>query len=257
MSLRRRKLWASQGRKAAAQPDHGREEHKNAPPPPAPLDFVRPACGSGSAPARPPSTLSILLGERVQQRASTSSRVPTSEATRAQAERLGIKLTTLDETPELDLTIDGADEIAPGSDPDQGRRRRAAAREDRRGGFGQDARDRRQSKSSRCWAVFRCRSKSRRSAPPRPAAPSKPPPRRPAARVRRRCAPAKMAMLSSRMAGTGFSTPSLQRIADPQSAGGAALRDPRRHGAWLVHRPRLDCYCRRSGRGSPDRADLS
>ena len=39
--------------------------------------------------------------------------VPTSEATRAQAERLGIKLTTLDETPELDLTVDGADEIAP------------------------------------------------------------------------------------------------------------------------------------------------
>ena len=39
--------------------------------------------------------------------------VPTSEATRAQAERLGIPLTTLDETPELDLTIDGADEIGP------------------------------------------------------------------------------------------------------------------------------------------------
>jgi ribose 5-phosphate isomerase A len=39
--------------------------------------------------------------------------VPTSEATRAQAESLGIPLTTLDETPELDLTVDGADEIAP------------------------------------------------------------------------------------------------------------------------------------------------
>jgi ribose 5-phosphate isomerase A len=39
--------------------------------------------------------------------------VPTSEATRIQAEQLGIPLTTLDETPELDLTIDGADEIAP------------------------------------------------------------------------------------------------------------------------------------------------
>ena len=37
--------------------------------------------------------------------------VPTSEATRAQAERLGIPLTTLDETPQLDLTVDGADEI--------------------------------------------------------------------------------------------------------------------------------------------------
>ena len=37
--------------------------------------------------------------------------VPTSEVTREQAERLGVKLTTLDETPELDLTVDGADEI--------------------------------------------------------------------------------------------------------------------------------------------------
>ncbi len=37
--------------------------------------------------------------------------MPTSEATRAQAERLGIPLTTLDETPQLDLTVDGADEI--------------------------------------------------------------------------------------------------------------------------------------------------
>ncbi|MBS0237377.1 MAG: ribose-5-phosphate isomerase RpiA [Proteobacteria bacterium] len=37
--------------------------------------------------------------------------VPTSEATRAQAAALGIPLTTLDETPSLDLTVDGADEI--------------------------------------------------------------------------------------------------------------------------------------------------
>lgn len=37
--------------------------------------------------------------------------VPTSEATRRQAEGLGIALTTLDECPRLDLTIDGADEI--------------------------------------------------------------------------------------------------------------------------------------------------
>jgi ribose 5-phosphate isomerase A len=39
--------------------------------------------------------------------------VPTSESTRVQAERLGIPLTTLDETPTLDLAVDGADEIAP------------------------------------------------------------------------------------------------------------------------------------------------
>jgi ribose 5-phosphate isomerase A len=39
--------------------------------------------------------------------------VPTSETTRRDAERLGVPLTTLDETPALDLTVDGADEIAP------------------------------------------------------------------------------------------------------------------------------------------------
>ncbi|MBN8956615.1 MAG: ribose-5-phosphate isomerase RpiA [Rhizobiales bacterium] len=39
--------------------------------------------------------------------------VPTSEATKRQAEELGVPLTTLDETPELDLTVDGADEIGP------------------------------------------------------------------------------------------------------------------------------------------------
>lgn len=39
--------------------------------------------------------------------------VPTSEATRLQAESLKIRLTTLDDTPELDLTVDGADEFDP------------------------------------------------------------------------------------------------------------------------------------------------
>ena len=39
--------------------------------------------------------------------------VPTSEATRAQAVSLGIPLTSLDETPELDLTVDGTDEFDP------------------------------------------------------------------------------------------------------------------------------------------------
>lgn len=37
--------------------------------------------------------------------------VPTSERTAALCRELGVALTTLDETPELDLTIDGADEI--------------------------------------------------------------------------------------------------------------------------------------------------
>src|SRR6266568_7570177 len=39
--------------------------------------------------------------------------VPTSERTRLQAEKLGLRLSTLDATPQLDLTVDGADEFDP------------------------------------------------------------------------------------------------------------------------------------------------
>jgi ribose 5-phosphate isomerase A len=53
-----------------------------------------------------------LLAERMREGCQVIG-VPTSEATRVQAERLGIPLTTLDETPQLDLTVDGADEIGP------------------------------------------------------------------------------------------------------------------------------------------------
>jgi ribose 5-phosphate isomerase A len=76
------------------------------------LDFVRPGMriglGTGST-ARP---FVELLAERVRAGLQVIA-VPTSEATRSQAERLGVPLSTLDETPELDLTVDGADEIAP------------------------------------------------------------------------------------------------------------------------------------------------
>ena len=53
-----------------------------------------------------------LLAERVRQGLRVRC-VPTSEATDAQARRLGIDVTTLDDLPELDLTIDGADEYDP------------------------------------------------------------------------------------------------------------------------------------------------
>jgi ribose 5-phosphate isomerase A len=53
-----------------------------------------------------------MLGERVRAGLDVIA-VPTSEATRALAEQCGIALTTLDETPALDLTVDGADEIDP------------------------------------------------------------------------------------------------------------------------------------------------
>jgi ribose 5-phosphate isomerase A len=54
-----------------------------------------------------------LLGGRVRAGLKIVA-VATSEVTARQAAGLGIALTTLDETPELDLTIDGADEIGPG-----------------------------------------------------------------------------------------------------------------------------------------------
>ncbi len=53
-----------------------------------------------------------LLGERVKAGLKVVG-VPTSEATRADAERCGVLLTTLDEVDRLDLTVDGADEIDP------------------------------------------------------------------------------------------------------------------------------------------------
>ena len=51
-----------------------------------------------------------LLGEKVRAGLKVVG-VPTSEATRAQALREGIALTTLDDVDRLDLTVDGADEI--------------------------------------------------------------------------------------------------------------------------------------------------
>lgn len=51
-----------------------------------------------------------LLGEKVRAGLKVVG-VPTSEATRAQAEQCGIALTTLDDIDQLDLTVDGADEV--------------------------------------------------------------------------------------------------------------------------------------------------
>jgi ribose 5-phosphate isomerase A len=53
-----------------------------------------------------------LLGMRVHAGLNVVG-VPTSEATRADAVRCGIPLTTLDDVDRLDLTVDGADEIDP------------------------------------------------------------------------------------------------------------------------------------------------
>jgi ribose 5-phosphate isomerase A len=76
------------------------------------LELVTPGMklglGSGSTAHR----FVDLVGERVKAGLDVHC-VATSEATEAQAKALGIPLATLDEIPELDLTVDGADEVDP------------------------------------------------------------------------------------------------------------------------------------------------
>jgi ribose 5-phosphate isomerase A len=76
------------------------------------IDFVRPGMRLGLGTGSTAQHFVELLAERVRAGLKVIA-VPTSEATRAQAARLGIALATLDEHPELDLTVDGADEIGP------------------------------------------------------------------------------------------------------------------------------------------------
>lgn len=71
-------------------------------------DGMRLGLGTGSTAAH----FVALLGAQVAQGLRVVG-VPTSERTREQAHSLSIPLSTLDETPELDLTIDGADEFDP------------------------------------------------------------------------------------------------------------------------------------------------
>ena len=76
------------------------------------IEFVRPGMRLGLGTGSTAKHFVELLGERVRD-GLTVVGVPTSDATRRDAERVGVPLSTLDETPELDLTVDGADEIAP------------------------------------------------------------------------------------------------------------------------------------------------
>ncbi|HVY01116.1 MAG TPA: ribose-5-phosphate isomerase RpiA [Pseudorhodoplanes sp.] len=75
------------------------------------LDWVRDGMRLGLGTGSTARHFVDLLGEKVRAGLDVVG-VPTSEATRVQAASLGIRLTTLDETPELDLTVDGADEVA-------------------------------------------------------------------------------------------------------------------------------------------------
>jgi ribose 5-phosphate isomerase A len=76
------------------------------------LEFVKPGMRLGLGSGSTARHFVELLAERIRGGLDVIA-VPTSEATRSDGERLGVPLTTLDQMPELDLTVDGADEIAP------------------------------------------------------------------------------------------------------------------------------------------------
>jgi ribose 5-phosphate isomerase A len=76
------------------------------------VEWVKPGMRLGLGTGSTAKHFVELLAERVRAGLKVVC-VPTSVSTRADAERLGVPLTTLEETPALDLTVDGADEIAP------------------------------------------------------------------------------------------------------------------------------------------------
>jgi ribose 5-phosphate isomerase A len=71
-------------------------------------DGMRLGIGTGSTAAE----FVKLLAERIDGGLKVTG-VPTSERTAALCMKLGVPLASLDEMPELDLTIDGADEVGP------------------------------------------------------------------------------------------------------------------------------------------------
>ena len=74
------------------------------------VELIRPGMKLGLGTGSTAAKLVDLLGARVAKGLDVVC-VPTSEATRRQAEALGIRLATLDDIPYLDMTIDGTDEI--------------------------------------------------------------------------------------------------------------------------------------------------
>ena len=188
-----------------------------------------------------------LLGERVRAGLDVVA-VPTSEVTRAQAAAAGIALTTLDETPELDLTVDGADEIAPDLTLIKG-------------GGGALLREKIVAAASAQMVVIADEIEMGVDARPFPAADRDRALRRhgdpPRGRSRncRRGLPGTGALRKSKN-GEVFVSDGGHWILDAQvaahsrsaGAGGAALQGSRRDGARSVHRSGADCYsCRPDG----------
>jgi ribose 5-phosphate isomerase A len=79
------------------------------------LDLVRDGAMVGLGSGRAAAAFVARLAERVRDGLRVAG-VPTSEATARQARDLGIPLVDLAEDVELDLTVDGADEVAPNLD---------------------------------------------------------------------------------------------------------------------------------------------
>lgn len=76
------------------------------------LEFVQSGMTLGLGTGSTAKHFVELLGARVRDGLDVVG-VPTSEATRDDAIRCGVRLTTLDDAIRLDLTVDGADEIDP------------------------------------------------------------------------------------------------------------------------------------------------
>jgi ribose 5-phosphate isomerase A len=78
------------------------------------LEMVPPNATLGLGSGRAAAAFVDALAERVKSgRVSIRGGVPTSSGTAEQATRLGLPTLTLAEAGELDLTVDGADEVAP------------------------------------------------------------------------------------------------------------------------------------------------
>src|SRR5262249_12652615 len=77
------------------------------------LEFVRPGMRLGLGSGSTAKHFVELLAERVRVGLDVIG-VPTSEGTRSDAERLGVPLTSLDETPGLDSTTDRPAQTPPG-----------------------------------------------------------------------------------------------------------------------------------------------
>jgi ribose 5-phosphate isomerase A len=79
------------------------------------LKLVQPGHIVGLGSGHTVATFIELLGQRTREGFDVRG-VPTSEATAALATRLGIPLVSLDDIDAIDITVDGADEVAPNLD---------------------------------------------------------------------------------------------------------------------------------------------